>query len=78
MWGEQNGIRYGATEIVSIPLPRYSGELSDFGVRLDEIANLLWENVSYFCYSFYIVGVGALLYLHQDEIVYYMRMLNVL
>lgn len=24
---------------------RYSGELSDFGVRLDEIANLLWENI---------------------------------
>uniref|UniRef100_A0A182K3G1 GB1/RHD3-type G domain-containing protein n=1 Tax=Anopheles christyi TaxID=43041 RepID=A0A182K3G1_9DIPT len=24
---------------------RYSGELSDFGVRLDEIANLLWENM---------------------------------
>ncbi|XP_055530377.1 atlastin [Wyeomyia smithii] len=24
---------------------RYSGELSDFGVRLDEFANLLWENI---------------------------------
>ncbi|XP_053687570.1 atlastin [Sabethes cyaneus] len=24
---------------------RYSGELSDFGVRLDDIANLLWENI---------------------------------
>ena len=26
---------------------RYSGELSDFGVKLDEFATLLWENVSY-------------------------------
>lgn len=26
---------------------RYSGELSDFGTKLDELATLIWENVSF-------------------------------
>lgn len=32
--------------LCGLSLYRYSGEFSDFGVHIDDIASIIWENVS--------------------------------
>lgn len=34
---------------------RYSGELRDIGIQIDELASFIWENVSY-CYICIVYG----------------------
>lgn len=36
----------------SFIIHRYSGEMSEFGVKIDDIANVLWDSVSIFCFFF--------------------------